>query len=263
MLIWTECKGLTKAFSMALLHRRMRPGGGAGEDEIGGPVLQFDDVSVTYKGAAAPRHALRDVNLVVAKNRLTILMGPSGSGKSTLLNVAGGLEAPTKGTVHLFGNSLHGMAPEARTALRLTRVGYVFQEYNLIQPLTALENVALPLELTGVGRSDAKRRALAALSQVGLEHVTEQLPGTLSGGEQQRTAIARALVIPRGLLLGDEITGALDTANTRQVVGLLRQLVSHGEATCLLATHDPEIASAGDRIVELRDGRVVSDSGAN
>lgn len=220
--------------------------------------LALEAVSVAY-GTPAPRLALDGVSVEIIGGGLTVVMGPSGSGKSTLLHVAGGLQAPTSGTVTLGGTRLDQLSLEQRAALRLSRVGYVFQEYNLIEVLSASENVALPLELSGVDRIEATERARRCLDQVGLSCVAEHLPAQLSGGEQQRTAIARALALPRGVLLGDEVTGALDSANSEEVVRLVRELADDG-ATCVLATHDPEVAEVADRVVELRDGRVVGDT---
>jgi putative ABC transport system ATP-binding protein len=183
-------------------------------------------------------------------------MGPSGSGKSTLLDLAGGLDAPTSGRVSVGGIPLDSLSPAALAGLRRSTVGYVFQELNLIGGLTAVENVALPLELDGVANKEARRQAMASLEAVNLTAVAGQFPSDLSGGQQQRVAIARALVGTRRLILADEPTGALDSASGEAIVTLLRERCDDGMAA-LLVTHEPRYAAWADRVVFLRDGAVV------
>lgn len=232
-----------------------------GDPEADGPLnvpVRLRGVTKTFAVGQQERTVLHGISLDLHAAQLTVLVGPSGSGKSTLLNIIGGLERPTSGDVLVDGQPVHDMDAERRTALRLRAVGYVFQDYNLLHTMTALENVALPLELAGTRPRAARAAAADALERVGLAHVAGQYPDQLSGGEQQRAAVARALVIPRGLLLADELTGALDSDNTDAMITLLRDLADDG-VTCVVATHDAAVADAGDRVIRLRDGHVVDD----
>nr|WP_055505174.1 ABC transporter ATP-binding protein [Nonomuraea pusilla] len=201
--------------------------------------------------------ALRGVSLDVSKGELVAVMGPSGSGKSTLLNIAGGLDRPTSGTVTVGGADLAGVKDLA--ALRRTKVGYVFQDLNLIPSLTAAENVMLPRELDGVRTGRAREEALAALASVGADQAADRFPDELSGGQRQRVAIARALVGERSLLLADEPTGALDTVTGDEILRVLRARCDDGAAV-LLVTHEPRYAAWADRVVYLRDGLVAEAS---
>lgn len=200
--------------------------------------------------------ALRDVNLVVRMGELVAVMGPSGSGKSTLLHLAGGLDTPTSGSVALTGDEISSMNPTQRAGLRRRRIGYVFQDLNLIPALTAAENVALPRELDGVGVRKARAEALRGLEQVGIAELANRFPEEMSGGQQQRAAIARALVGPRRLVLADEPTGALDSVTGESVMKVLRTRVDAGAAG-LLVTHEPRFAAWADRTVFLRDGVLI------
>jgi putative ABC transport system ATP-binding protein len=202
-------------------------------------------------------HALRGVSLEVSAGELVAVMGPSGSGKSTLLNLAGGLDLPTSGTVTIEGEDLSRVKDLA--ALRRGRVGYVFQDLNLIPSLTAAENVMLPRELDGVRTGQARTEALAVLAEVGVEEIADRFPEELSGGQRQRVAIARALVGERRLLLADEPTGALDTATGDEILELLRARCDAGAAV-LLVTHEPRYAAWADRVIHLRDGLVAEPS---
>ena len=186
-------------------------------------------------------------------------MGPSGSGKSTLLHLAGGLDTPSAGEVRIGGESLGALSDDGRTLLRRRRIGFVFQFFNLLPMLSAEENVALPLVLDGVPGDRALGRARAAMETVGIAQRAGHRPSELSGGEQQRVAIARALAIEPVLLLADEPTGNLDRARGEQVVALLRRLVDERRQTILMVTHDARSASMADRLVQLRDGRIVDD----
>jgi len=199
-------------------------------------------------------HALRGIDLRVRKGELLAIMGPSGSGKSTLLHILGGVETPTSGQVLLEGVDLATMNDDQRTLIRRDRMGFIFQSFNLLPAFTAEENVALPLELGGMSSSDARRRAAESLRLVGRSHRRDHVPSTMSGGEQQRVAIARALVMRPALLLADEPTGNLDSANGRQVTTLLRRLVTQEEQTIVMVTHDANVAAHADRLVRLRDG---------
>src|SRR5699024_2150664 len=192
----------------------------------------------------------------VRMGELVAVMGPSGSGKSTLLHLAGGLDTPTSGTVTLAGDEISAMNPTARAGLRRRRIGYVFQDLNLIPALTAAENVALPRELDGLAVRKARKEALAALDQVGIAELADRFPEEMSGGQQQRAAIARALVGPRRLVLADEPTGALDSVTGEAVMRILRARIDAGAAG-LLVTHEPRFAAWADRTVFLRDGHLV------
>ena len=206
-------------------------------------------------------HALRGLTIEVAAGELVAVMGPSGSGKSTLLNLAGGLDRATAGQVLVDGVELGELDAKALARLRRHKVGYVFQDFNLIPSLTAAENVALPLELDGVRSRAARQRALLALDEVGLADLADRLPQDMSGGQQQRIAIARAVVGERSLILADEPTGALDSETGEQVMRLLRARCAQGVAA-LLVTHDAGHAAWADRVVFLRDGAAVDDTGS-
>jgi putative ABC transport system ATP-binding protein len=199
--------------------------------------------------------ALDGVDLTVSAGEMVAVMGPSGSGKSTLLSIAGGLDGPTAGVARLNGTDLWASSPVELAALRRRSIGYVFQELNLLAGLTAAENVAAPLELDGVPTRKAEPEALRRLEEVGLAGKAGAFPDDLSGGERQRVAIARALVGDRQLVLADEPTGALDSANGETIARLLR-IACSGQRGVVLATHDAELARWADRIVHLRDGRL-------
>jgi putative ABC transport system ATP-binding protein len=198
--------------------------------------------------------ALAGVDLEVWPGEFVVLLGPSGSGKTTLLNLVGGIEEATSGTVIIAGTNLAGLRADELTSYRRHRVGFVFQFFNLVPTLTALENVQLLAEVTG---GDAEGRSRAALERVGLGDVADRFPGALSGGQQQRVAIARALVKEPPLLLCDEPTGSLDLATGRQVLAVLRDLAREGHHTVLLVTHNSAIARMADRVVRLHSGRVA------
>jgi putative ABC transport system ATP-binding protein len=223
------------------------------------PILEMHDVARIHGRGDAAVHALRGVDLTVEAGELVAVMGPSGSGKSTLLNLAGGLDQATAGQVRVQGRELGSLRKKELAALRRRRAGYVFQDYNLIPALTAVENVALPLELDGVGARRAFRLARTALDEVGLAGLEGRFPDDLSGGQQQRVAIARAVVGERCLVLADEPTGALDTETGDQVLALLRQRCESG-AAALLVTHEARHAGWADRVIFLRDGTIVDET---
>jgi putative ABC transport system ATP-binding protein len=223
-------------------------------------ILELRDVHRIHGSGPTAVHALRGVTLTVERGELVAVMGPSGSGKSTLLNLAGGLDRPTRGEVVVDGVVLGQLSRPALAGLRRRRVGYVFQDLNLLASLTAAENTALPLELDGVGIRRAWRLALAALSEVDLDGYGARFPDELSGGQQQRVAIARALVGERHLVLADEPTGALDSHTGEAVLRLLRSRVDAGAAG-VLVTHEARHAAWADRVVFLRDGAIVDTSG--
>ncbi|WP_200209013.1 ABC transporter ATP-binding protein [Micromonospora coerulea] len=222
----------------------------------GAAVLELREVHRTHGAGVAAVHALRGVSLTVQPGELVAVMGPSGSGKSTLLALAGGLDRPTGGEVLVEGAALGGLGRRELARLRRRRIGYVFQDLNLLGSLTAAENVALPLELDGTGVRQARRLALAALAEVELTGLGDRFPDQLSGGQQQRVAIARALVGERRLVLADEPTGALDSQAGEAVLHLLRRRVDAGAAG-VLVTHEARHAGWADRVIFLRDGVLV------
>jgi putative ABC transport system ATP-binding protein len=200
---------------------------------------------------------LADISLEVPARQFVAVAGPSGSGKSTLLGLIAGLDQPTAGTITVAGVEITRLGEDALARFRLDRIGYVFQSFHLIPTLTALENVAVPLELAG--ETDATEKARGLLAEVGLAERTHHYPVQLSGGEQQRVAVARAVARKPVLLLADEPTGNLDSATGKQIVDLLVTLNRSLGSTLVLVTHDPALAAHADRIVTLRDGRIVSD----
>jgi putative ABC transport system ATP-binding protein len=229
---------------------------------VNGPtVLSFVEVSRTYRSGEATVHALDRLTLEVVAGEMVAVMGPSGSGKSTLLAIGGGLDTPTSGQVSVEGIGLDGLSETELARLRRDRIGYVFQDFNLVSGLTAAENVAVPRELAGASARAARAEALAALAEVGLVDEADRFPDQLSGGQQQRVAVARALIGQRRLLLADEPTGALDSATGQAILDLIRSRVEAG-AAAVLVTHDARFASWADRIVFLRDGRLVDSTGS-
>jgi putative ABC transport system ATP-binding protein len=232
------------------------------DDRSLAPALELVDVVKHYGTGATEVRALTDLSLTVGPGELVAVMGPSGCGKSTLLHLAGGLEDPTAGQVRVAGLDVSLMSAAQRAMLRRRDVGYVFQRLNLVVTLTALENVMLPLELEGVSGRGARKRAEEALAAVGLTEQLDRFPDDFSGGQQQRIAVARALVGRRRLILADEPTGALDTISGDQVIELLAGLPGRDGCAVLLVTHEPRYASWADRVVFLRDGRIVDESSA-
>jgi putative ABC transport system ATP-binding protein len=223
-------------------------------------VLELRGVTRVHGRGEVAVHALRGVSLTVSAGELVAVMGPSGSGKSTLLNLAGGLDGPTSGQVVVEGVVLGALSRRELAAVRRRRVGYVFQDLNLLPSLTAAENVGLPLELDGVRLRKVRATALAALDEVGLTDLANRFPDEMSGGQQQRVAIARALVGDRRLILADEPTGALDSQTGESVLKLMRARVDAGAAG-VLVTHEARHAAWADRVIFLRDGSIVDTSG--
>jgi len=219
-------------------------------------VLELRAVSKVYGKGANEVHALRDVNLAVDAGELVAVMGPSGSGKSTLLTIAGSLEDASAGDVLVGGAAVGAMSRNERAQLRRRAIGYVFQDFNLLAGLTAVENVSLPLELDGAPARQARAAGVRALEELGVGDRASRFPDELSGGERQRVAVARAIVGTRSLLLADEPSGALDSANGEAVMRLIRAACQRGVAG-VVVTHDAQLAAWADRIVFLRDGRVV------
>ena len=220
------------------------------------PVTEADDVWKTYRNGSLEVDALRGVSFAIQAGEYVAIMGPSGSGKSTLMHILGCLDVPTSGTFHLAGEDVSTMTEEQLAHARNRRIGFVFQQFNLLASMSAWRNVELPLLYAGVERTERKRRALRALERVGLDSRVEHRPGELSGGQQQRVAMARALVTDPDLILADEPTGNLDSVSAADVLGLLDELHSSGR-TIVLITHEVAVAEAADRIMRIRDGQLL------
>ena len=227
------------------------------ESTHGDIMLSFRSVVKSFGEGSTEVRALTDIDLNIRRGEFVAIMGPSGCGKSTLLHLAGALERPNAGRVEVDGTDLSDLSLNDAADLRRRDIGYVFQQLNLIPSLTALENVMLPLELDGMSRPKARASAAEALRRVGVDEQINRYPDDFSGGQQQRIAIARAVIGERRLLLADEPTGALDTVNADQVVDLLGELAREHGVTVLMVTHEPRFATATDRVVFLRDGRIV------
>jgi len=217
------------------------------------------DVRKVYKQGENEITALAGITLDIAQGSFAIIMGPSGSGKSTLLHLIGGLDRPSSGDLLVDGRLIGQMADDQVTLFRRNKIGFVFQFFNLLPTLTALENVALPLLLDGRVKSEAESRAGTLLEKVGLQQRKHHLPEELSGGEIQRVAMARALAFAPPLLLADEPTGNLDSNNGNAVLSLLRQISKEDDCTIVMVTHSEEAAAYGDRRIYLRDGRIEKD----
>ena len=218
-------------------------------------MIELADVTKVYRKGRVEVPALRGANLHIADGEHVALVGPSGAGKSTLLYLMGLMEEPTSGRVALFGEDVSNLGDAARSRLRGRTIGFVFQAFNLIPQLKAWQNVALPLEYQRVPKREQKERALVMLERVGLAERAEHYPPELSGGEEQRVAVARAMVIRPRLVLADEPTGNLDTQSGRAVLDLLEEARSDG-ATLVVVTHDPAVAARAERLVRVVDGRV-------
>ena len=223
------------------------------------PIVTVRDLRRTYLSGPLSVHALAGVDLDVAQGEFTALMGPSGSGKTTLLNTIGGLDEPSSGTVVVDGQDLAAMKPDARSALRLHRIGFIFQAYNLVPVLTAYENAELVLLMRGVSEAERKERVMSTLADVGLTGMEHRLPGELSGGQQQRVAVARAIVGQPALVLADEPTANLDSTTGQELVELMRRLNEDRGVTFIFATHDPKVEAAARRVVTMEDGHVLQD----
>lgn len=219
-------------------------------------ILETQGLKKRFGEGEAAVEAVRGIDLRVEAGEFLAIMGRSGSGKSTLLAMLGGVDTPTEGQVLIEGKNLAQMTDDQRTLMRRRRIGFIFQSFNLLPILTAEENVALPLELDGVSIREAHDRAAQTLEQVGMAHRRHHVPSKMSGGEQQRVAIARALVLKPALLLADEPTGNLDTANSGRITALLRELVDVQKQTIVLVTHDPTVAALADRVVHVVDGLI-------
>jgi putative ABC transport system ATP-binding protein len=223
------------------------------------PVLSLENVRKTYRTGSLEVEALRGVTLDISEGEYVAIMGPSGSGKSTLMHILGCLDVPTSGSYYLAGDDVAHLDEAELAQIRNRRIGFVFQQFNLLPSLTAARNVELPLTYAGVSPSDRRARANEALTRVGLADRVEHKPGELSGGQQQRVAVARALVTDPALILADEPTGNLDSTSTTDMLGLFAELHAAGR-TIILITHEPDVAAAAGRVVRIRDGQLVPDS---
>jgi putative ABC transport system ATP-binding protein len=221
-------------------------------------MMEVANVTKLYQQGRRAVHALRGVSLKIEAGEFVSIMGPSGSGKSTLMHLLGALDTPTTGEVFFQGRALHALSDRELSLLRRTRIGFVFQFFNLLPTLTAVENVALPLLLAGWRRTKALKPAGAGLERVGLTERAQHYPDELSGGEMQRVAIARALVSDPEAVLCDEPTGNLDSATSAEILLLLRGLPEPGRRSVVMVTHEVDAAHYGDRLIHLRDGQVAS-----
>jgi len=226
--------------------------------ETDGAVIRMEGIRKVYDTGKVKVEALRGIDFAVRPGEFVAVVGPSGSGKSTLMNLVGCLDTPTDGTYHLRGEAVAGMGPNELAAVRNRRIGFIFQNFNLLPHLTAAENVEMPMLFGGVGRGERRRRIVDLLDRVGLGERMEHKPTELSGGQMQRVAIARAMAMEPDILLADEPTGNLDTSSGGDVMSLFQDLWKQGR-TLVVITHDMALARRSGRIVEVRDGRIVSD----
>ena len=226
----------------------------------GQPLVACEGVTKLYRMGAHEVAAVRDVTLTIGAGEYVAVMGPSGSGKSTFMNLVGALDVPTLGTISIAGRALNELDGDALASLRNRTIGFVFQQFNLLSRTSALGNVMLPLDYSGLTRAEAEVRARATLVRVGLGERMSHGPSELSGGQQQRVAIARAIVNEPQILLADEPTGALDSATSEEIMTLFREL-NRGGITVILITHEPGVAAHARRQIRFKDGRVVSDTG--
>ena len=225
------------------------------------PIIELNEVWKIYRMGAVSVPALRGISLNVAEGQFLALMGASGSGKSTAMNLIGCLDIPSKGKVLLDGKNIASMPESQLAQIRGRLIGFVFQQFNLIPTLSALENVGLPMLFQGFSRDERKKRAFALLQRVGLEERALHKPAEMSGGQQQRVAIARALANDPKVILADEPTGNLDSATGKQVIAMLKELHSKEHKTIIMVTHDKDIARHADRIVKLQDGKIAGLAG--
>jgi putative ABC transport system ATP-binding protein len=222
------------------------------------PIIETHGLTKVFGSNGMAVHALCGIDLTVSAGEFVALVGPSGSGKSTLMAIVGCLDSPTEGSYAIDGTNVEGLSGAALARIRNEKVGFVFQNYNLLPKASIARNVELPLLYAGIGRKERRRRALELLERVGIPEKANVLPGVLSGGQRQRVAIARALANTPALLLADEPTGALDSKTGEEVLSLFKELHRQGNSV-MLVTHDAHIASLAERRVELRDGLIVSD----
>ena len=229
------------------------------EDRNGAAIIDIRDVVKTYDTGTQQVHALKGVSLSVERGEMVAIMGPSGCGKTTLLNCASGLDVVDAGTVHIAGSNLADLSDKTRTAFRAQNMGFVFQTYNLLPVLSAVENVELPLIVSGVNPKDARQRALEALVTVELGHLAHHRPAQLSGGQRQRVTIARSLVNQPDIVWADEPTGALDSKTADDIMNLMESLNREQGLTFVIVTHDASVGARCNRIVKMRDGLIVDE----
>lgn len=222
-------------------------------------LVDIRDMCKVYNPGENEVRALDNVNLVINENEFVAIIGQSGSGKSTLMNMLGCLDVPTAGTYTLHEQDVSHLSDDELSDIRNKEIGFIFQGFNLIQNLTAIENVELPLIYRGVSRKERTRLSETALRKVGLENRKTHRPSEMSGGQQQRVAIARAIAQAPPVILADEPTGNLDSGSSKEIMGILRELHAEGR-TVILITHDNDIAAQADRVIKIMDGRIVSDS---
>ncbi|KQX74606.1 ABC transporter ATP-binding protein [Aeromicrobium sp. Root472D3] len=228
---------------------------------MGDPIIELSQVWKSYETGAVSVHALRGIDARIDEGEYLAVIGPSGSGKSTLMNILGCLDVPTSGEYHLAGQDVSTMTEVELAEVRNRRIGFVFQQFNLLASMTAWRNVELPLVYAGVPRAERKERAIAALTRVGLGERADHKPGELSGGQQQRVAVARALVTEPAMILADEPTGNLDSESTTDVLELFDELSQLGR-TIVLITHEYDVADRAGRQLVVRDGQIASPIGA-
>jgi putative ABC transport system ATP-binding protein len=222
-------------------------------------MIQLEKITKSYQMGNQVVHALRGVDLTITRGEMVAIMGPSGSGKSTLMNIIGCLDIPTDGTYTLDGINVSKMGDDEQARVRNKRIGFVFQQFNLLSRTTAVKQVALPLMYAGLGRKERYDRAIKALQSVGLGDRTDHRPDELSGGQQQRVAIARALASEPSIILADEPTGALDSRSGEEILQIFEKLHER-DITVIMVTHDPEVAARCRRVVMIRDGLIVADA---
>ncbi len=224
-------------------------------------IISCEKLTKTYQTGTITVNALRGIDLTIDKGEMVAIMGPSGCGKTTLLNCLSGIDEVTSGRILIEGNDLTAMDDSAKTSFRAARMGFIFQFYNLLPVLTAVENAELPLLISGAPADEARKRALSLLDAVGLSHRAQQRPASLSGGERQRVTISRALANTPAIVWADEPTGDLDKKTSDEIVALMRRLNKENGQTFVVVTHDPEVGAKCDRIIHMRDGNVVNQNG--
>ncbi len=226
------------------------------------PLIQVTNVHKSFLMGKEAVQALRGVSLDVMRGDVVCLMGPSGSGKTTLLNIIGGLEEPSRGHVIVDGQDVVAMAEDKLSEMRLTKMGFIFQSYNLLANFTARENVEVPMALAGLSKRKRRHKVEQLLDSVGLADRAQHYPSELSGGQQQRVAIARALANDPPILIGDEITGELDSETGFEVMEIVARLNREQDTTVVYVTHDPRMAKFAGRLIQLRDGHIIEDNAA-